>query len=90
MLYKLQVFEAADVLVQSKDIVDDVSRMQESNSILGCIQKNLSDDLIHSVQYDKLYNFFEVGLTGLEVRHGAFFCFSVFYSFNIYVNKQQG
>ncbi|TVU00729.1 hypothetical protein EJB05_53839 [Eragrostis curvula] len=62
------VFEAADVLIQSKDIVDDVSRMQKSNSLLGCISKNLSDHLVHGIQYDELYNDFEVGLTGLEVN----------------------
>jgi len=62
-------------LVQSKDVVEDVSRTQEINSFLDHISKSLPsyflDDLLHGIQLDELYSHFEVGLTGFQVRHGA-------------------
>ncbi|CAO2190040.1 unnamed protein product [Urochloa humidicola] len=66
------VVEAEDVSIQSKDIVDDVSQTQGSNSLLDHISKSLpsyfSDDLLIGIQLDELYNHFEVGLTGFQVK----------------------
>nr|CAB3481935.1 unnamed protein product [Digitaria exilis] len=60
------VVEAGDVFIQSKDIVDDVSR-----TLLAHISKSLSsyfsDDLL-GIQLYELYNHFEVGLTGFQVK----------------------
>ncbi|OEL27452.1 putative vacuolar protein sorting-associated protein 13A [Dichanthelium oligosanthes] len=66
------VVEAGDVFIQSKDIFEEVSRTQESNSFLDQISKSLpscfSDDLLLGIQLDELYNHFEVGVTGFQVK----------------------
>ncbi|KAL6659540.1 hypothetical protein ACP70R_003580 [Stipagrostis hirtigluma subsp. patula] len=67
------VFEAEDVFVQSKNMVKAVSHTQESNSFLDYIKglpSYLSDDLLLGIQFDELYNQFEVVLTGFEVKVG--------------------
>ncbi|AQK78313.1 pleckstrin homology (PH) domain-containing protein, partial [Zea mays] len=66
------VIDAGDVFIQSKDTIDDISRTQESNSFLDHISKSLpsyfSDDLLLGIQLDELYNQFELGLTGFQVK----------------------
>lgn len=52
-------------------MIEDVSRTQESNSFLDHISTSFPsyfpDDLF-GIQLDELYNHFEVGLTGFQVR----------------------
>lgn len=73
----MQVVDAGDVFIQSKDTIEDISRTQESNSFLDHISKSLpsyfSDDLLLGIQLNELYNQFEVGLTGFQVRQCAWF-----------------
>lgn len=66
------VVDAGDVFIQSKDTIEDISRTQESNSFLDHMSKSLpsyfSDDLLLGIQLDELYNQFELGLTGFQVK----------------------
>jgi hypothetical protein len=71
----LQVFEADDVSVQSKDTVEEKSQMQ-ANSFVEYMSKKtstyFSDSLLPGLQLDDLYNHFEVSLTGFKVRFCAY------------------
>ncbi|TKW09291.1 hypothetical protein SEVIR_6G085000v4 [Setaria viridis] len=66
------VVEAGDLFIHSKDNAEDVSQTQENNSFLDRISKSLpsyfSDDMLLGIQLDELYNHFEVGLTGFQVK----------------------
>uniref|UniRef100_A0A0Q3SS11 Uncharacterized protein n=1 Tax=Setaria italica TaxID=4555 RepID=A0A0Q3SS11_SETIT len=66
------VVEAGDLFIRSKDNAEDVSQTQENNSFLDRISKSLpsyfSDDMLLGIQLDELYNHFEVGLTGFQVK----------------------
>jgi hypothetical protein len=71
----LQVFEAEDVSVRSKDTVEEESQAQ-ANCFLDYISKKtstyFSDSLLPGLQLDDLYNHFEVSLTGFKVRLCAY------------------
>ena len=68
----MQVFEAEDVSMRSKDTVDNDSQTQDNNYFLDYMSKKtstcFSDSLIPGLQLDDLYKHFEVSLTGFEVR----------------------